>query len=122
MIGPTAMNLRFAFFGTIALGLSACAGTPVDPLGGMRIEKVGEKTYRVDGQTTLSFVQLEQLLADKHPPRIVVEQSLGMPDICVYNLGVKLDIPVWARTRSGNVVPIRFNIDFPDITITDVCR
>ena len=116
------MSPRCVLLGAIILGVSACAGVPVDAHDGMRIESLGEKMYKVNGQE-ISFAQLELLLANQHPPRIVVEQSSNMMrDMCVYLIGVKLDIPVWFRSRNGAIQPVHFSVDSPDITTTDTCR
>ncbi|MGN6519248.1 MAG: hypothetical protein ACTHK2_07480 [Dokdonella sp.] len=106
----------------LVASLMSCAGSPVDPQGGMRIAAKGNKHYEVDGQS-LTFVQLESLLSGRRPIRIVVDQSpMMMQDTCVFILGVKLDIPVWARSFNGAIQPVHFNIDSPDITATDNCR
>jgi hypothetical protein len=108
--------------GVLFVCLTGCAGVSAETDGSVRIVVKGGKNYEVEGRV-LAFADLEAFLLSKHPPRIIIEESPQMMlGVCVFLLGVKLDIPVWSRSLNGSIQPVRFNIDSPDITTTDACR
>jgi hypothetical protein len=104
-----------------ALALSACAAEPVQTEEGLHIRAKANKHYLIDDRM-LSFTELETLLKDAPPPRIVVEYSRQPKGAaCVFMLGTELGIPVWTRTSTGRMHLAHFNGDPPAIN-TDACR
>ena len=90
----------------LALGIAACSDAPVRPeAGSIDVRPKANKNYIVDGDRTITFVELEQLVAGKKPGSIVLEQSrIREGAACIV---MRMDGPGAAtclpatRTRSG---------------------
>lgn len=101
--------------------LSACASNPPQTEEGLYIRAKANKHYLI-GDRTLSFTELETLLKETPPPRIVVEYSRQPAGTaCVFLLGTQLGIPVWTRSSTGRMHYAHFNGETPEIDTTK-CR
>jgi hypothetical protein len=115
-------------YGTIplmaaALALAACSDKPVRPeTGGIDVMPKANKRYAVDGEV-LSFVELEQRLAEHPPTSIVLEQSrIRQGAACIVMLGLKTDIPVWTRTLNGRMHKVKADVKSSDVENIEKCR
>jgi hypothetical protein len=109
---------------TLALGIAACSDTPVHPdAGGIDVRPKANKNYIVDGEKTITFVELEQLVAEKKPASIVLEQSrIREGAACIVMLGISTDIPVWTRTLSGRMHKVKADVKSSDVEHIEKCR
>lgn len=116
--------IRAPFFvAAAALALAACSEAPTRPeQGGIDVTPKANKNYIVDGRT-LSFVELETLVATTPPTTIVLEQSrIRAGAACIVMLGLKSDIPVWTRTLSGHMHKVRADVKSSDVETIEKCR
>jgi hypothetical protein len=114
------LTLTFA----LALAAAACSEKPVRPVdGGLDVRPKANKIYIVDGEKTITFVELEKLLADKPPTSIVLEQSrIRAGAACIVMLGIKTEIPVWTRTLNGRMHKVRADVKSSDVENIEKCR
>jgi hypothetical protein len=108
----------------LALGVAACAEKPVrSEEGSIDVRPKANKNYIVDGEKTVTFVELEKLVAEKPPTSIVLEQSrIREGAACIVMLGLKTDIPVWTRTLNGRMHKVRADVTSSDVANIEKCR
>jgi hypothetical protein len=108
----------------LALGIAACSETPVLPEdGSIDVRPKANKNYIVDGERTITFVELEQLVAEKKPTSIVLEQSrMREGAACIVMLGLSTDIPVWTRTLNGRMHKVKADVKSSDVEHIEKCR
>jgi hypothetical protein len=108
----------------LALGIAACSETPVRPdTGSIDVRPKANKNYIVDDAKTVTFVELEQLVAEKKPTSIVLEQSrIREGAACIVMLGLSTDIPVWTRTLNGRMHKVKADVKSSDVEHIEKCR
>ncbi|MET0232210.1 MAG: hypothetical protein ABW186_14845 [Rhodanobacteraceae bacterium] len=108
----------------LALGIAACSETPVRAEdGSIDVRPKANKNYIVDGERTITFVELEQLVAAKKPTSIVLEQSrMREGAACIVMLGLSTDIPVWTRTLNGRMHKVKADVKSSDVEHIEKCR
>jgi hypothetical protein len=108
----------------VALGIGACSEKPVRPEdGGIDVRPKANKNYIIDGEKTITFVELEKLLDEKKPTSIVLEQSrMRQGAACIVMLGLKADIPVWTRTLNGRMHKVKADVKSDDVENIEKCR
>ena len=108
----------------LALGIAACSETPVRAEdGSIDVRPKANKNYIVDGEKTITFVELEQLVAAKKPTSIVLEQSrMREGAACIVMLGLSTDIPVWTRTLNGRMHKVKADVKSSDVEHIEKCR
>jgi hypothetical protein len=108
----------------VALALAACAEKPVrTEAGGIDVRPKANKNYIVDGEKTLTFVELEALVAAHPPTTIVLEQTrMRQGAACVVMLGLKANIEVWTRTMNGRMHKVRADVKSEDVENIEKCR
>jgi hypothetical protein len=122
------MNAKrlFLFFAIAAstFVLGACADTPVrTEAGSIDVRPKANKNYIVDGEKTITFVELEQLVADKKPTSIVLEQSrMREGAACIVMLGLSTHIDVWTRTLNGRMHKVKADVKSEDVANIEKCR
>lgn len=109
---------------TLTLALAACAEKPVrTEAGSIDVRPKANKNYIVDGEKTITFVELEQLVAEKKPTSIVLEQSrMRQGAACVVMLGLSTNIDVWTRTLNGKMHKVRADVKSDDVATIEKCR
>ena len=107
-----------------AFVLGACAEKPVrSEEGSIDVRPKANKNYIVDGEKTITFVELERLVADRKPTSIVLEQTrMRQGAACVVMLGLSTNIEVWTRTLNGRMHKVGIDIDKTKIDTIDSCR
>lgn len=108
----------------LLLALAGCVDKPVRPEEGViDVRPKANKNYIVDREKTLTFVELEKLVADKPPTSIILEQTrMRQGAACVVMLGLKADIPVWTRTLNGRMHKVRADVKSSDVQNIEKCR
>jgi hypothetical protein len=108
----------------VAFGIAACSEQPVRPEdGGIDVRPKANKNYIIDGEKTITFVELEKLLDEKKPTSIVLEQSrMRQGAACIVMLGLKADIPVWTRTLNGRMHKVKADVKSDDVENIEKCR
>ncbi len=109
---------------SLALVLAACADKPVrSEEGSIDVRPKANKNYIVDGEKTITFVELEQLVAEKKPTSIVLEQSrMREGAACIVMLGLSTEIPVWTRTLNGRMHKVKADVKSSDVDHIEKCR
>lgn len=114
--------LRGFLLVALTLCIAACATTPTEPSGGLDVAPKANKNYTVDGKT-LTFSELETLVSNERPARIVIEQSRQQKGAaCVVMLGLKVGVPVWSRSLNGAMHEVRSNVESSEVETIDSCR
>jgi hypothetical protein len=108
----------------VALALAACAEKPVRAeAGSIDVRPKANKNYIVDGEKTITFVELEALVAANRPTSIVLEQSrMRQGAACIVMLGLSTNIDVWTRTLSGKMHKVRADVKSEDVENIEKCR
>jgi hypothetical protein len=106
------------------LALAACAEKPVRPeIGSIDVRPKANKNYIVDGEKTLTFVELEALVAAHPPTSIVLEQTrMRQGAACVVMLGLKSNVDVWTRTLNGRMHKVKADVKSSDVDNIEKCR
>lgn len=108
----------------ITLALAACAEKPVrEEAGSIDVRPKANKNYIVDGDRTLTFVELEKLVAETKPTSIVLEQTrMRQGAACIVMLGLSTNIDVWTRTLNGRMHKVRADVKSDDVENIEKCR
>ena len=109
---------------TLVLGIAACSEKPVRPEeGSIDVRPKANKNYIVDGERTITFVELEKLVDERKPTSIVLEQSrMRQGAACIVMLGLKANIDVWTRTLNGRMHKVRADVKSDDVDNIEKCR
>jgi len=104
--------------------LGACAEKPArTEAGSIDVRPKANKNYIVDGEKTITFVELEQLVADTKPTSIVLEQTrMRQGAACVVMLGLSTNIEVWTRTLNGRMHKVKADVKSEDVANIEKCR
>ena len=107
-----------------AFVLGACAEKPVrSEEGSIDVRPKANKNYIVDGERTITFVELEKLVAEKKPTSIVLEQTrMRQGAACVVMLGLSTGIDVWTRTLNGRMHKVKADVKSEDVANIEKCR
>ena len=107
-----------------ALVLAACAENATRPDdGAIDVRPKANKNYIVDDTKTVTFAELEQLIAEKKPTSIVLEQSrMREGAACIVMLGIKTEVPVWTRTLNGRMVRMSADVKSSEVDNIEKCR
>ena len=109
--------LRALILLAAALVLAACAETAID------VRPKANKNYIVDDTKTVTFAELEQLIAEKKPTSIVLEQSrMREGAACIVMLGLRTEVPVWTRTLNGRMVRMSADVKSSEVDNIEKCR
>ena len=116
--------LRAPMLLAAALLLAACAENATRPDdGAIDVRPKANKNYIVDGEKTITFVELEQLVADTKPTSIVLEQTrMRQGAACVVMLGLSTNIEVWTRTLNGRMHKVKADVKSEDVANIEKCR
>ena len=108
----------------IALALATCAEKPVrTEAGSIDVRPKANGNYIVDGEKTLTFVELEALVAAHPPTSIVLEQTrVRQGAACIVMLGLKSNVDVWTRTLNGRMHKVRADVKSDDVDNIEKCR
>ena len=108
----------------LAVALAACAEKPVHTeTGSIDVRPKANKNYIVDGEKTITFVELEKLVDETKPSSIVLEQSrIRQGAACIVMLGLKANIDVWTRTLSGKMHKVKADVKSEDVENIEKCR
>jgi hypothetical protein len=108
----------------LVLALGGCAEKPVrSDAGSIDVRPKANKNYIVDGEKTITFVELEKLVAEKKPTSIVLEQSrMREGAACIVMLGLSTNIDVWTRTLNGRMHKVRADVKSEDVSNIEKCR
>jgi hypothetical protein len=91
--------------------------------GSLDVRPKANRNYIVDGEKTLTFVELEALVAEHPPTSIVLEQTrMRQGAACIVMLGLKSNIDVWTRTLNGRMHKVRADVKSEDVANIEKCR
>lgn len=104
--------------------LAACAEKPVHTEEGtLDVRPKANKNYIVDGERTITFVELEKLVDDRKPTSIVLEQTrMRQGAACIVMLGLKANVDVWTRTLNGRMHKVKADVKSSDVENIEKCR
>ena len=107
-----------------AILLTACAEKPVHTEEGtLDVRPKANKNYIVDREKTLTFVELEALVAAHPPTSIVLEQTrMRQGAACIVMLGLKANVDVWTRTLNGRMHKVKADVKSSDVENIEKCR